>query len=308
MNLVFFGSSSFSLPAFLALASAAQHRLVGVAAQPDRPSGRNRRIQPGIIHQAALDHGIPIILPEKIGAEDAMATLRAWAPDAIAVASYGQYIPTRVLNLPPHGAVNVHPSLLPKYRGAAPLQWSIARGETLSGVTIFRVVKDMDAGDILAQEQHAIEPDETATQLSDRFSRIGADMLLKVLDQLEGGTALATPQDHAAATYAPKIEKHDGLLDWQKPAIDLHNRIRGFQPWPGCYFHHEGRPIKVWRSRPEPGGGEPGAVVDTAGPGPLIMTGDQALRLLELQPEGKKPMPGDAFLRGIRWTCGLRLG
>ena len=308
MNIVFFGSSPFSLPVFHALAASTRHRLVGVAAQPDRPSGRHRKITPGIIHQAALDQKIPIILPEKIGEPSALEQLRAWQPDLIAVASYGQYIPSPVLHLPRHGALNVHPSLLPKYRGAAPLQWSIARGETVSGVTIFKVVKEMDAGDIVLQQTSPIAPHENAIALSERFSRLGAELLLEALDLIDAARANLVPQNHAAATYAPKINKIDGQLDWRKSACELHNRIRGFQPWPCGYFFHDGAMTKVWGSEVVDAAGEPGELIDTAGAGPLIATTQGALRLLELQPEGKRKMSGRDFLNGQKWTNGLRLG
>jgi len=304
VNVVFFGSSDFSVPSLLALAGSARHHLAGVAAQPDRPSGRNRQIRRGAVHEAAAQAGIPIILPEKIGGEEAMRQLEIWQPDVIAVASFGQYIPTRVLRIPRLGVINVHPSLLPLYRGAAPMQWSIARGETASGITIFRVVKEMDAGDIIVQERHAIEPGENAVDLSARFSVLGAELMMKALDAMEDGTAPSIPQDHARATFAPKLNKVDGQLDWRRPARDLHNRIRGFQPWPGAWFVHRGISIKVWKSVVEQGRGAPGEVLDVAGPGPLIATGDQAVRLLTVQPEGKKIMPGAAFLCGHAWRAG----
>jgi len=308
MRIVFFGSSSFSLPSLHALARSDRHHLAGVVTQPDRPSGRNRQVHRGVVHQAALELGLPLMLPEKVGSGDALEMLRGWQPGLIAVASYGQYIPTPVLQLPRAGVINVHPSLLPRYRGAAPLQWSVANGETISGVTLFRVVKEMDAGDILMQERYPVGPDETAAELSERFAAAGAQLLLKTIDGLEAGTLTPVPQDHAAATYAPKIAKADGLVDWRKSSRELHNRIRGFQPWPGGYFMHEGRVIKVWRSRPEPGHGPAGQVLDLAGEGPLVAAGEGALRLLELQPEGKKVMDGAAFVRGSRWTPGMMLG
>ena len=304
MRVVFFGSSSFSLPSMTMLASSARHELVGVAAQPDRPSGRNRQIQRGVIHQAALDAGVPVITPERIGSPEAMAMLAAWRPDAIAVASFGQYIPTRVLALPPLGVINVHPSLLPRYRGAAPLQWSIACGETISGVTIFYVVKKMDAGNIILQEAHPILPGETAVELSARFSVIGASLMMQALDLMEEGRAPSIPQDEALATDAPKIAKTDGLIRWIDPAKNLHCRIRGFQPWPGAYMEHNGQVIKVWRAEIVEGQGAPGQILETKGAGPVVMTGEKALRLLELQPEGKKIMSGTAFLCGHPWSAG----
>lgn len=304
MRVAFFGSSPFSLPSMQALAASARHVLVGVAAQPDRPSGRNRQVQRGVIHQAALDAGVPVITPERIGDPEAMAVLAGWKPDAIAVASFGQYIPTRVLALPPRGVINVHPSLLPRYRGAAPLQWSIACGETVSGVTIFYVAQRMDAGNIILQEEHPIEPGETAAALSERFSVIGASLMLRALDLMEEGRAPSVPQDESRATYAPKIGKTDGRIDWSLPARVIQNRIRGFQPWPGACFMHGGQTIKVWRAEIVEGRGRPGEVLDVRGAGPVVMCGEGALRLLEVQPEGKKIMAGSAFLCGHSWKVG----
>jgi methionyl-tRNA formyltransferase len=304
MRVAFLGSSGFSLPSMTVLASSPRHQLVGVVAQPDRPSGRNRQIQRGVIHQAALDAGVPVITPERIGSPEAMAVLAAWQPDAIAVASFGQYIPTRVLALPPLGVINVHPSLLPRYRGAAPLQWSIACGETISGVTIFYVVKKMDAGNIILQESHPILPGETAVALSARFSVIGAALMMQALDLMEEGRAPSIPQDEALATDAPKIAKTDGLIRWNEPAETINHRIRGFQPWPGAYMEHNGQVIKVWRAEVVDGRGVPGQILETKGAGPVVMTGDKALRLLELQPEGKKIMSGTAFLCGHSWAVG----
>jgi methionyl-tRNA formyltransferase len=304
VNVVFFGSSSFSVAPLRALAAARGHELVGVVAQPDRPRGRNRRVEPGPVVAEAGRLGIPLMTPERIGSVEARATLAAWGPEVVIVASYGQYIPTTVLAIPPRGTVNIHPSLLPKYRGAAPLQWSIARGETVSGVTLFRVVKEMDAGDILLQEEHAILPGETAEELSARFSVIGARMAVACLDGLAAGGLAARPQDHAAATLAPKITLADAALDWTRPAAELAGRIRGFQPWPGCYFVADGRRIKVWRAAVEPGSGAPGTLLGVRPPGPLVACGSGALRLLALQPEGKKTMDGAAFLCGQRWVEG----
>ncbi|HMO03272.1 MAG TPA: methionyl-tRNA formyltransferase [Kiritimatiellia bacterium] len=304
MRVVFLGSSGFSVPSFRVLAAGGRHELVGVAAQPDRPSGRNRQVQRGVIHQAALDAGVPVMTPEKIGGAEAMAQLAAWRPEVIAVASFGQYIPTRVLAFPRCGVINVHPSLLPKYRGAAPLQWSIAEGETESGVTIFRVVQKMDAGDVILQERYPVFPGDTAATLSSRFAELGAELMIKALDLLEEGRAPAVPQDEAAATYAPKISKMDGWIDWAWPSARIVNRVRGFQPWPCAYIVHQGQTIKVWRAEAADGAGRPGEVLSVRGDGPVVAVGEGAVRLLEVQPEGKKIMSGAAFLCGHAWSVG----
>jgi len=304
MRVVFFGSSRFSLAPLHALARSSAFKLVGVVAQPDRPSGRNRQVRMGLVHEAARGLGIPVMTPEKIGSPEAVQMLEVWQPDAIVVASFGQYIPTKVLSLPRLGVINVHPSLLPKYRGAAPLQWSVANGETLSGVTIFFVVKKMDSGNIILQEEHPIGADENAEELSERYSEIGARMALEALSFMASGQAPSRPQDDLLATFAPKISKDEGWINWQKTAFDIHNRIRGFRPWPGNYFIQEGSVIKVWKSRVEDGHGVPGLILEVGKDGPLIMTGSGAIRLLELQPEGKKSMSGSAFLCGHKWTAG----
>jgi methionyl-tRNA formyltransferase len=184
------------------------------------------------------------------------------------------------------------------------MQWSIAMGESVSGVTIFYVVKKMDAGDIILQEQHDIHPDENAVQLSERFSVIGADLAIRALDLIEEGRAPAIKQVEESATYAPKILKTDGLINWFRAAREINNRVRGFQPWPGCYFYHQGKLIKVWRSEVVPGSGKPGEIIDVGAGGPVIMTGEHALRLIEVQPEGKKSMSGIAFLCGNCWKTG----
>lgn len=304
MRVVFFGSSGFSLPTLRMLAACKRHKLVGVAAQPDRPSGRHRTIKIGVVHEAADAAGFPVITPDNIGSPESLRVLESWKPDVIVVASFGQYIPTNVLRIPTCTTINVHPSLLPKYRGAAPLQWSVANGESVSGVTIFHVVREMDAGDIVLQEQQEIGADETAVALGERYAEIGARMALEAVDLMESGSVSGTPQNAAEATYAPKLTKADGAMDWRRDATELHNRIRGFQPWPGNYFVHGGEEIKVWRSRVESVGGRPGEIVDMDGEGPLVACGIGGLRLLELQPAGKKTMSGQAFLCGHRWMVG----
>lgn len=305
---VFMGSSRFSLPALHGLADAEDLVLAGVITQPDRPRGRNRRIVPGPVHAAAVERGLPVLMPERVGEADAVAALHQWAPDVIVVASYGQFIPRSVRETSRIAIVNIHPSLLPKYRGAAPMQRAIANGDTETGVTIFHVVKDMDAGDIILQAPFSIDPDDTGETLEDKLSVFGADLMLRAVRQLSSGAAPRTPQDPALATYAPKIAKEEGKLDWSLPARALHNRVRGFQPWPGCHTTRNGARLRIWKTRVEDAHGPPGCILDTDRDGPLIAAGDAALRLLEVQPEAKPRMPGHAYLLGHPARPGEMLG
>ena len=300
MRILFLGSGSFACPAAEALRGTGS--LVAAVTQPDRPAGRRLQLTACPVKQAMAAAGIPVLQPEKIGAlEPELAALR---PDVIAVADYGQFIPSRITRLAPLGAVNIHPSLLPRYRGAAPIPWAIANGDAVTGVTIQRVAPQMDAGDVLAQETFAIAPDEAAPELEARLAGEGARMLLAVLAALESGRAVATPQDHAAATHARKLTKEDGAIDWAQPARVLCHRVRGFQPWPGQTAATPRGRLKIWRARPEPGSAPGGAVLEVGREGPLLATGEGALRVLEVQPEGRSRMPAADYARGARLAPG----
>jgi len=251
---------------------------------------------------------VPVLMPERVGAAPVLAELEALRPDLIVVAAYGQLLPSRLLALPPKGAINIHPSLLPRYRGAAPIQWAIARGERETGVTLFYLSEKMDAGDIIIAQSVPIADDDTALTLTPRLAAIGAQMLLRVLPWIEAGTAPRTPQDESQATYAPKLKKSDGQIAWTLAAADLRNRIRGFQPWPGVYFRwpRRGLTIRVSQADVEPGEGEPGEILSISGAGPLVACGRGALRLLALQPEGRRRMDGRSFCAGYRPEPGER--
>lgn len=279
-----------------------------VVSQPDRPSGRKRVLSPSPIKERALAMGHEVLTPEKVGDAETVAAIQAFNPDLVVVFAYGQFIPERICSIPDLGTINIHPSLLPKYRGAAPIQWAIANGDAISGVSIITVAQKMDAGDILLQREEAIAPDDTAASYSEKMSRLGGELIVEAVNGLVAGTIQARPQDEAQVVEVRKLEKSDGRIEWKRSAQELHNRIRGFNPWPGSFCEvHEGESLKIWRSSVEAGKGEPGTVLSVDGDGPLIATGEGALRLLAVQPQGKKPMAGDAFLRGHGLKVGDRI-
>ncbi len=305
------GSGEVAKPTLARLLDADEVDVVAAVTQPDRPKGRKLRVAPCPIKAFAEERGILVLAPENVGADASVDEIRDLAPDLIVVAAYGQYIKPAILKIPPLEAINLHPSLLPKYRGAAPVQMAIAEGETTTGVTILYVSKEMDAGDIILQEEICIGPDDTAETLFPRLAERGADLVLKVISLLERGEAPRTPQDHDAAVHVHKLTREDGRIHWTLPAVTIRNRIRGFTPWPGCWCETapgSGRILKVLSARLEEGSGDPGTVLEGSGEGPLIATGQRALRLLELQPEGKRPMNGAAFLHGHPLMEGDRLG
>jgi methionyl-tRNA formyltransferase len=232
--------------------------------------------------------------------------LKALEPDLFVVVAYGQYIPLRVINLAPHEAINVHPSLLPKYRGSAPIQWALAHGDTVTGVSIIYLAQKMDAGDIIRQETYSIGKDETSQRLHDKLAVRGAGLLLKALDDIRNGTVVRTVQDESQAVEIRKLAKEDGEIDWSLPAATIRNRIRAFDPWPGstCKLP-DGETLKVWRAELEDGAGAPGELLDSR---LLVATGDGALRLTEVQPAGKTRMPAASFLNGLPLPAGSQLG
>jgi methionyl-tRNA formyltransferase len=301
MRIIFMGSAEFACPAVEALLGS-RHVLAACVTQPDRPKGRHLQLTPCPVKALAVARGVPVLTPEKVG--EASAELAALQPDLIAVAAYGQYIPSAISERPRHRAINIHPSLLPQYRGAAPIQWAVANGDAMTGVSIQYVARRMDAGDLLLQQEFAIAEDDTAATLEPRLARAGAELLLRAVDLLETGHVHATPQDESRVSLARKLVKADAAMDWQLPARALRNRVRGFQPWPGACFTFEGRTVKVLQVAVEEGGGAPGRVLDVEGAGPLVACGEGALRLLSLQPEGKRAMAGSDFVHGTRLRPG----
>jgi methionyl-tRNA formyltransferase len=309
MRIIFLGTPDFAVPTLDAIV-AAGHAVLLVVTQPDRPKGRKQELTPSPVKAAALRHSIPVYQPERIRRPEAMAHLKEFAPEAMVVVGYGQIIPRSVIDLAPLGIINVHASLLPELRGAAPIQWSIARGYRSSGVTTMRIDAGLDTGDILLQWETPIGPDETAPEFSTRLAAAGASLLVETLAGICAGAIQPRPQDNSLATWAPVLKKEDGRIDWNNPAARIHDLIRGFQPWPGAHTSFRGQSLHLWRSRLVPDQRPdlpPGALLD--GPGVFAVGGDGALlELLEVQLEGRKRMPADVFANGHRLTQNDRLG
>lgn len=306
-TVLYFGTAPIAVPALRALHAQADCEVAGVCTQPDRPSGRRRRLTPSPVKEAALELGLRVLDPEKIGG--VKEELRALEPDLAVVFAYGQYLPRSVFELPAHGSINFHPSLLPNYRGASPIQTAILDGCTETGLSVIRVGEKMDAGDLLLQRRVPIGPEDTSEDLHQRFACLAADLVPDLLRGLREETLTFTPQPEADATECRKIVKADGALDWTRTAGELHCQIRAFQPWPGAFFElGELGAVKVLRAAVESGDAPPGTLLDTAGEGPLVACGEQALRLLLVQPPGKKPMEGRAFLNGHPLQAGTILG
>lgn len=310
LTLVFCGTPAFAVPTLQKLADSG-FNIPLVVTQPDRPRGRGLELAPSPVKQCAREFNLPVAQPATIkNNEEFKAQLTAIQPDAIIVVGYGRIIPSWMIELPRFGNVNLHASLLPKYRGAAPIQWAIAKGETTTGVTSMRIDTGLDTGDILLQRELAIGEDETAVSLAPRLAQIGAELMVETLRGLHAGRIHARPQDAANATLAPILKREDGILDFQRPAMEIYNRLRGFQPWPGAYNSFRGKHFQIhWakpaasRSRLSP------AELGMEDESLLVGCGSStALRLLEVQVEGKKRMPAADFVRGYRPHPGEHLG
>ena len=307
MQLIFLGTPDFAVPTLDALV-AAGHTIQEVVTQPDRPKGRHQTLTPSPVKLAALRHNLPVWQPERIRHADSVAHLQALAPEAMVIVGYGQIIPQAIIDIAPLGIINVHASLLPELRGAAPIQWSLARGYHKTGVTTMRIDSGLDTGDIALQWETPVDPDETAPELSPRLASAGASLLLETLAGLAKGTVNPTPQNAAKATWAPILKKDDGRIDWTLPAQTIHNLIRGLQPWPGAHTSFRGQSLNLWRSRiaAQKWNLSPGALVHDMGV--FAVGGDgAALELLELQLEGRKRMPAEVFANGHRLTTIDRL-
>jgi methionyl-tRNA formyltransferase len=298
MVAVFMGTPPFAVPTLEALAR--RHRVALVITQPDRPAGRGQKLTPSAVKVKAIELGLQVYQPEKIRTPEAFERLRQLAPDTIVVVGYGQIIPQTIIDLPRYSIVNVHSSLLPKYRGAAPINWAIANGETITGVTTMQIEKRLDAGDILLRRDTAIGPAETASELAQRLAPMGAELLIGTLESLAAGGITPQKQNETEATYAPILKRQDGWIDWQRPAAEIFNRIRGFDPWPGAYTSFRGKRLHIRRAHPLTGASlAPGRVSTKDG----FLTGcggGTALQLLELQIEGKQRVSADDFVHGYR--------
>ena len=308
LDLIFCGTPAFAVPTLEKLVSAG-HRVRLVVTQPDRPKGRGMELALSPVKEAAIRFGLPITQPDRIKTNEGFqAQLAALKPDAIMVVGYGRIIPQWMLDLPRFGNINLHASLLPKYRGAAPIQWAIANSETVTGVTTMRIDAGLDTGDILLQKEHPITPDNTAVALAPALAAIGADLMIETLHGLADGAIHPRPQDHSRATLAPILKKEDGLIDFSRPAQEIFNRLRGFQPWPGAYTKFRGKQLQILKAQP---------LTQPVAPGELKVTENRlfagcghntCLELFELQLEGKKRTPARDFIHGYRPKAEEKLG
>jgi methionyl-tRNA formyltransferase len=308
-RIVYFGSGAFAMPPLERL-HAAGYPILAVVSQPPKPAGRGMCLQPTPVHRLAESQGLPVLTPTRARDPEFLAQLRALAPDLIVLASYGKILPQAALEIAPLGNWNLHGSLLPKYRGASPIQYALLNGERETGVTLMEMVAEMDAGDIYLQAVEPIHPDDDYGTLEARLAQRAASLLLEGLERLQAGTLTRTPQDHAAATYAPMITKDDTRIRWEEPAEQCRNRIRAFSPKPGAFTHWRGKTLKLWRAEvaPRTEDAVPGTIIACAPDDFRVACGEGALRLLEVQPESRPRMEIRAFLNGYRPQVEERLG
>lgn len=313
MRIVFMGTPDFAVPTLKTLAES-EHEVVAVYTQPDKPKGRGHAMQFTPVKEAALDYDIPVYQPEKVRNAECIDEIRSHKPDAIIVVAYGQILPKELLNIPKFGCINVHASLLPKYRGAAPIQFAILGGETVTGVTAMFMDVELDTGDMLKKVEVPMDPEETGGSLHDKLCVLGGPLVLDVLKELEEGTAVREPQNQALATYCKKLDKSMGKLDFSKSAVELERLIRGLNPWPCAYTTLDGKLLKLWKASVIENTGKQyedascGAVVKVDKDGLHVKTAKGILVITELQLEGKKRMAVDDFLRGYQVMEGIVLG
>jgi methionyl-tRNA formyltransferase len=316
LRVVFFGTPEFAVPTLQALYES-RHTVAGVVTQPDRARGRGQKPQPGAVKRLAERHALPLLQPARLRDEAFLESLRALNADLGVVAAYGKILTDEVLQIPRLGLINVHASLLPNYRGAAPIHRAVLAGESETGVTIMRVVKALDAGPMMSKVTRPIGEDETSAEVERDIAQIGAAALVQVVDALAEGHAEESPQDDSRATYAPKIEKSDGLVDWSRTAKAIHNQIRGLHPWPHAFSHLDGERTILLKSAvendaaPVPSDVEghavaPGTIIEAHGDRLLVSTGGGVLRLVTIQREGRRPVSAREFLAGRRIQPGAR--
>ena len=311
MRVVFMGTPDFAVGTLEALIEAG-HQVIGVVTQPDKPKGRGKTLMPTPVKEVALKHQIPVYQPKKVREEEFTETLRKLAPDVIVVAAFGQNITKEILEIPRFGCINVHASLLPAYRGAAPIQWAVINGEKESGVTIMQMDEGLDTGDMIDKVVVPLAEDETGGSLFDKLSQAGAQLCVKVLKDLEEGRAVREKQPEESTTaYASMISKKMGEINWKDSARSIEQLIRGLDPWPSAYTKLQGKTLKLWKARVEDGQdekGEPGQIIQVEKDAFYVQTGDGILKIEELQLEGKKRMDTGSFLRGFQIRPGEILG
>jgi methionyl-tRNA formyltransferase len=308
MVIVFFGTPQFAVPSLEHLI-ASRHSVRGVVTQPDRPRGRGQKVVETPVKMIARQHGIPVFQPDRLRDPSVIDTIAPWQPDLGIVVAYGKLIPRDLLQVPRFGMINVHASLLPKYRGASPVHRAIMDGERETGVTIMQVVEALDAGDMLAKASRPIGPDETSEAVERDLAGIGARLLIDVVDRIETGTVAPEPQDDARSSYAPRLRKEEGLIDWSQPAQRIHDRVRGLYPWPHAYTYVDGSRLillqtKIAAGRPSV---PPGEIVEVSKDAIHVATGDGVLAVERLQPEGRRAMTAREFLAGRPLHPGGRL-
>ena len=308
------GTPAFAVPSLEALDNS-DHEVVGVVTQPDRPKGRGQAVVPCPVKELALAKGLPVSQPEKIKSPEFLEQLSDWKPDVIAVTAFGRILPKAILDLPPMGCVNVHGSLLPAYRGAAPIQWALIHGDAETGITTMLMDEGMDTGAVLLQQTVSIEPEETSLELGTRLAKVGGALLVETLTRLAERSIVPREQDHARATSAPLLKKEDGVIDWTQSATEIANRIRGLSPWPGSYTFHREHRLIIWKGRVEaqgaPGrseGQRPGTILAVGQKFFWVETGEGRLEVLEVQPANKKRMSVEQFLQGHALRVNERLG
>lgn len=308
LRLLYFGTPAFAVPALRALASS-RHSVVGVVTQPDRPRGRGQKVTPSPVKAAALELGLPVLQPARLKDDELHAQLQALQCDLGVVAAYGKILPASLLSLPRLGMINVHASLLPRWRGAAPIQRAILAGDTETGITIMRVIQELDAGPMLAAVPTPIAPDETSVDLEQRLSRLGADLLLETVEALARGPVTEVPQDAARATYAARLERRDGQIVFDQPAQPIHNAIRGLQPWPLVWARLKGKRIALLASDALPSeqaSAVPGTIIRVDSDALAVATSAGAIRLTRVQLEGRPPVAIRDFLNGHPTSAGDR--
>lgn len=305
MRVVFMGTPDFSVPALEKIAS--EHEVVAVVTQKDKPKGRGQEVSYTPVKESALKLNIPVLQPDKVKEDSFVEELRALNPDVIVVIAFGQILSKEILDMPKFGCVNVHASLLPKYRGAAPIQWAVIDGEEKSGVCTMKMDEGLDTGDIIDKEEITLDPKETGGSLFDKLAALGGELILKTLQNLEFGNAQFIKQDDSKSTYAKKMTKDLGHIDFTKDAVSIERLIRGLNPWPSAFTYLDGKVMKIWDADVVDAGGEPGTVISEDKDSFVIATGDKALKVNELQLEGKKRMKASDFLNG-RSIEGSKLG
>lgn len=312
LRVVFMGTAELSCNSLRALMAPPEFQVVAVVTQPDRPKGRELKLQPSPVKELALHANLPVLQPERAREEAFLGALRDLQPDLVVVAAYGQILPERILDLPRFGCLNVHTSLLPRYRGAAPIQWAILNGDAETGVTIMKMDAGLDTGDILSQATTPIHPEDTSETLHDRLAALGAGLLVETIPDYVAGKVASRPQPADGVSYAPKIKKQDGHIDWKLPAHAIWNKVRGLVPWPGAFSYLPAQPqpylLKIWQAEPIQRAGPAGEVLQAEKSGIVVGCGCDALRVLVLQREGGRRLTAQEFLAGHPLLQGQRLG